>query len=195
MTRIDKKLEIMDNILANSRLSEADAERIGHKVKQEIAKKHGLKVKALMSIGHPGESQETILDTHQWLVETKPDDFDLTIITTYPGSPYYDEAVQDSSRSDLFIYTFKKNGDKLYTYEVDYTKIANYYKGNPDGGYVSYVYTDYIGPEELVKMRDFVERDVRKKLNIPFNPSAASMLYEHSMGQKLPGNVLRTSSI
>ncbi|HEV8666672.1 MAG TPA: radical SAM protein, partial [Candidatus Paceibacterota bacterium] len=33
----------------------------------EIAKHHGLKVKALMSIGHPGESPETIEETHQWL--------------------------------------------------------------------------------------------------------------------------------
>ena len=41
-----------------------------------------------MSIGHPGESQETILDTHRWLLAVKPEDFDVTIVTTYPGTPY-----------------------------------------------------------------------------------------------------------
>src|SRR3990167_7395415 len=34
----------------------------------EIGRRHGLKVKALMSIGHPGESETTVLDTHKWLL-------------------------------------------------------------------------------------------------------------------------------
>ncbi|TFG93776.1 MAG: hypothetical protein E4H11_07935, partial [Myxococcales bacterium] len=46
-------------------------------------------------------------------------------------------------------------------------------------------------------MRDWVERDVRRMLDIPFNASAASVAYEHSMGQganALPAFVLRRSS-
>ena len=38
----------------------------------DIAKANGLKVKALMSIGHPGESEGTIHETRAWLLETKP---------------------------------------------------------------------------------------------------------------------------
>ncbi len=34
--------EIEERILAKTRLTEADAERIGRKVKQEIARRHGL---------------------------------------------------------------------------------------------------------------------------------------------------------
>ena len=37
-----RKLEIMDKILSKSKMTEEDAERIGHKIKQEIAKKHTL---------------------------------------------------------------------------------------------------------------------------------------------------------
>ena len=37
-----RKLELMDNILSKSELTEVDAEIIGHKIKHEIAKKHGL---------------------------------------------------------------------------------------------------------------------------------------------------------
>jgi len=37
-----KKLELMNKILSKSNLSEKDAEEIGNKIKQEIAKKHGL---------------------------------------------------------------------------------------------------------------------------------------------------------
>jgi hypothetical protein len=40
-----KRLELMDKILAKSELTEEDAERIGHKIKYAIAKKHGLAAK------------------------------------------------------------------------------------------------------------------------------------------------------
>ncbi|MBI4242804.1 MAG: B12-binding domain-containing radical SAM protein [Planctomycetes bacterium] len=162
----------------------------------EIAKHHGFKVKALMSIGHPGESQETIMETHDWLLKVKPDDFDVTIITTYPGTPYYDQAVKENQDSNIWVYTFKPTGDKLYAHEVDYTQVADYYKGDPNGGYKSYVYTDYLPAEELVKLRDFVERSVRQNLQIPFNPSNPSVRYEHSMGQlggPLPNYILKTT--
>ena len=161
-----------------------------------IARRHGLKVKALMSIGHPGESEETVMGTHQWLAETRPDDFDVTIITSYPGTPYYDHAVRDAERPNVWVYTVEGTQDKLHAYEVDYTKEADYYKGNPDGGYRSYVYTDYLTAERLVELRDFVERDIRTKLGIPFNSSRASMWFEHSMGQLgagLPSTILRTT--
>jgi anaerobic magnesium-protoporphyrin IX monomethyl ester cyclase len=61
----------------------------------EIAKKHNLKTKALMSVGHAGESAASITNTKNWLLETKPEDFDCSIITTYPGSPYFDNAVKE----------------------------------------------------------------------------------------------------
>lgn len=161
----------------------------------EIAAKHNLKVKALMSVGHPGETKETVMQTRDWLLRVKPGDFDVTIITTYPGSPYYDDAVPCATMPRVWEYTYEKTGDKLYSDEIDYTKIANYYKGVPEGGYQSFVFTDYLTRENLVELRDFVEKDVRSKLNIPFNPSAASVRYEHSMGQFgiLPPHILKRS--
>lgn len=160
----------------------------------EIAHKCGLKVKSLMSLGHPGESEKTAANTRQWLLETRPDDFDVTIITTYPGSPYYDDAIADGKKQGLWVYTCPKSGDKLYGLEVDYTKIAEYYKGNPDGGYESYVFTDYLKAEEIVRLRDSIERDVRAELGISFNPANPAMRYEHSMGQTgLPPHIFRVS--
>ncbi len=159
-----------------------------------IAKKHGLKVKALMSVGHPGESKETILETHDWLVNVRPDDFDVTIITTYPGTPYYDFAKPDPLRNQIWVYTYEKTGDRLYSLEVDYNEVADYYKGDPEGGYKAYVFTDHLSADELVDLRNFVERDVRKQLDIPFNAGAPAIRYEHSMGQfpaKLPPHILR----
>ncbi|HKS10253.1 MAG TPA: radical SAM protein [Pyrinomonadaceae bacterium] len=160
----------------------------------EIARRHGLKVKALMSIGHPGESPETVADTRDWLLEVKPDDFDVTIITTYPGTPYYDDAEPHAELPNVWTYTFQ--GDRLHAYEVDYTQVADYYKGDPDGGYRAYVFTDFLSSEDLVRLRDEVEANVRATLNIPFNASRPAQQYEHSMGQlHLPTNILRTSAL
>ena len=37
-----RKLELMDKLLAKSKLTEQDAEKIGNKIKHGIAKRHGL---------------------------------------------------------------------------------------------------------------------------------------------------------
>lgn len=157
----------------------------------EIAKKHGLKVKALMSMGHAGESYESIENTKKWLLEVQPEDFDCTVITPYPGAPYFDQGVKDG---DKYTFTSKDTGDKLYQAELDYTTQADYYKGIP-GNYNSYVWTDFIDAQSLVKARDELESDVRKALNIPFNPSSPARKYEHSMGsdRNIPDWVLRTT--
>ena len=160
----------------------------------DIARRHGLKVKALMSVGHPGESPATIQETQDWLLQARPDDFDITIITTYPGTPYYDQAVRHPEKPDVWVYTCDKNGDRLYSNEVDYTKVADYYKGDPNGGYKSYVYTDALSADELVRLRNKVENEVRRTLNIPFNPGRPGARFEHSMGQfDLPPTILRAS--
>lgn len=140
-----------------------------------IAHKHGLKVKALMSLGHPGESFETIDATRQWLLDHHPDDFDCTVITVYPGTPYYDSSVQSDG-----CYCYTINGDRLYSELMDINSEAFYYKGRP-GEYKSYVWTDYLTSTELVKLRDSVENEVRSKLNIPY--PVAVVNFEHSMGQ------------
>jgi anaerobic magnesium-protoporphyrin IX monomethyl ester cyclase len=154
----------------------------------EIARRHGLKVKALMSLGHPGESRETISETESWLLAVRPEDFDATIITTYPGSPYYDQAQE----VEPGVFKYVINGDALYSLEVDYTKVADYYKGDPNDGYVAYVYTDHLSRELLVAFRNNLEDGVRKELGIPYNPALPAQRYEHSMGM-LPAHILRQS--
>lgn len=153
-----------------------------------IAHKHGLKVKALMSFGHPGENEETIFATRDWLLQEKPDDFDCTVITVYPGTPYYDSAVH----VDGDTYKFEVNGDVLYSKSVDFSREMQFYKGIP-GEYTSYVWTDDLTPQELVRLRDEVENEVRATLGIPFPAAAAAVHFEHSMGANLPPSILRAS--
>ena len=154
----------------------------------KIAHAHGLKVKALMSIGHAGESKDTVRETHEWLLETQPDDLDVTVITPYPGSPYWDEAV--NINDNVWRYTSPKSGDYLYMEEVDFTQTADYYKGIA-GSYVSHVWTDHLTRSELVEQRDWVELTAKHELGISMPPSAAATMYDHSTG--MTPMILRSS--
>ena len=156
-------------------------------------RRHGLKVKALMSCGHPGETERSILAIKDWLIRKEVDDFDCTVITTYPGTPYYDLATPHPELKNVWTYTQPQTGDRLHAYEVDYTVCADYYKGDPSGGYRSFVFTDHLAAEQIVALRNHVESEVRAALHIPFNPGAAALRYEHSMGQGLPDFIHRTS--
>lgn len=158
----------------------------------QIAQAHGLKVKALMSLGHAGESAETVEETREWLLHSKPDDFDVTILTLYPGSPYWDESVPADQERKVWTYTSPKTGDRLHSYDVDFTREVACYKGIP-GDYRSFVFTPDLSAEDLVRLRDDLESDVRAKLDIPYNLSAAAIRFEHSMGQGLPQTILRST--
>ena len=186
---------ILDNI--NKRASLEDNTRC-----VEIGRKHGIEIKALMSIGHPGESFETIKDTKYWLNEIKPDEFDVTIITVIPGSPYYDDAKlmecgnkigADIVSDDDSVWAFEapRTKDRLYSIEVDNLKEFEYYKGIP-GEYNAFVFTDFLSRKDLVRYRDEIDVDVTKFLGHTRNMSVEAQLYEHSMGM-LPTSILRSS--
>ncbi len=170
----------------------------------EIARKYGLEVKALMSVGHPGESVETISETRRWLLDMNPPDFDVTIITPYPGSPYYDDALPTNDTREgkpTYVYTCEDGEkDKLYQVELDYRTEVDYYKGDPNALVISHVWTDHLSPEELVTHRNQVEKDVRGKLGIPYYErtepiNCSTINFEHSMGQTpiLPSRMFRVS--
>lgn len=144
----------------------------------EMAHNAGLTVKALMSLGHPGESLHSIATTQQWLIDVRPDEFDATVLTVYPGTPYHDAALEPIK--DVWCYT-ARSGDRVYFRSIDQRKDTPYYKGVP-GGYQSFVWTDYLSASELVQARDTLESEVRSSLHIPWPRAAAETQYEHSMG-------------
>jgi radical SAM superfamily enzyme YgiQ (UPF0313 family) len=144
----------------------------------ELAHAAGLKVKALISLGHAGESEASILRTRDWLLRVQPDEFDATVITVYPGTPYHDDAAE--SAPGVWTYTDRRTGDRLHARAIDQKVDTPYYKGVP-GNYESFVWTDTLSAEQLVALRDAVEREVRDTLRIPWPTSAAERQYEHSM--------------
>lgn len=165
---------------------------------REIAKRHGLRFKAFCSIGHVGETHWDVMETRRWLLEVKPDDFDVTVITIYPGTPIYAKrefvgCEADGHRVVKYVHRSKKPGEDgatLFFTEVDYSKEFSWYKGKPNA-YVSHVWTPDLSRKDLVRLRDGVEDEVRQALGIPF-PKRYSGDYlesseniEHSYGMGL----------
>ena len=150
-----------------------------------LARAHGIRVKALMSVGHPGESAATIQETQDWLLAVRPDEFDVTVITLYPGTPYYDQSrwYADDDASPIYVYEAPKTGDRLYSLTINQFEDTPFYKGIP-GQYRAYVWTDHLSPVDLCRLRDDVEATVRDRLGIPWPTGPAALQYEHSMGQR-----------
>ena len=147
----------------------------------DLCHEFGIRCKAFCSIGHAGESENSIAETKDWLISAAPDDFDATCVVCYGGTPYYDFAVEIPDRPGIWVYTAKETGDNLYSYEVDFGSNFSYYKGIP-GNYKSLVFTDYLSSERLVELRDDLEREVRSALKLPYYQVTPASRFEHSMG-------------
>ncbi len=161
----------------------------------EIARRNGLRVKALMSVGHPGESAKTINETKNWILAMQPESFDLTRITVYPGTPYYDRAVPDKKRDGVWRYEIF--GDALYSADVDCTVDFLYYKGDRGdraGLNKFFASTDFLSADDLMYLRDETERELREALQQPYQVDAPVLQFEHSMGQGLPDFILRSTT-
>ncbi len=161
----------------------------------EVARKVGLKVKALMSVGHPGESEQTIRETEEWLLAMHPDSFDITRITEYAGTPYYDDSVPHASIPNVWTYT-AVTGDRLHAEDVDYLHEFIYYKGDRGdrmGLNKFLTFTDHLSPEEMTVLKTEMETRLREKLGQPFQVDAPGIQFEHSMGMGLPDHILRTT--
>jgi radical SAM superfamily enzyme YgiQ (UPF0313 family) len=144
----------------------------------EIARSAGLKVKALMSLGHPGECRKTVNETKDWLRKVKPDDFDVTIVSIYPGTPYYEDSVFHKHEMicgegygpngkdsivyyDYYEYT-SQDGKKLYSKHIDFIKEESNYKCKPgESKYNCHVWTDFMTPKDLVEARNEIEKEFR----------------------------------
>lgn len=99
----------------------------------KLAHEAGLRVKAFMIVGLPGESWETIDETDKFLAETQPDALDISILSVYPGSSIY----QHPERYDV------KFGPPTH------------FKGK-SGAYVCTVSTSHMTSEEILCAHDML---------------------------------------
>ena len=98
----------------------------------------GIRVKAAIIIGLPGESEKTLKETWEFCEEMDPfvSDWDFTILIPYPGSPIYEG-------SEGFDITFDKND------------VYAPYKG---GVWRSIVSTSHLSKDEITKWREKFHR-------------------------------------
>ncbi len=146
---------------------------------RKIARDAGLRYKAFTMVGHAGETEADAMQTLEWILEAKPDDFDVTVCTPYPGAPIYDRATK--IKDDLFVYddsidkktkerkkdpiTGKERAVRLYFRKPDYSQVQAFYKGVP-GEYKSLVWTDDLSPEKIVQLREHIDNTARERLGI-----------------------------
>ncbi len=77
--------------------------------KIDLIKKAGIRVKGLLMMGLPGETEESIRRSQQYVYSLPIDDFNLAKFTPFPGSPIYKE--------------IKEQGSELGTFNEDWEKM------------------------------------------------------------------------
>ena len=123
---------------------------------RQIVGDNGIHYESFLLLGHPSETLTDIKLTKQWILEAKPDDFDLNIITPYPGSKIYNDAISSTEFKD---YKWEWNG--LFFNKPDYSKEESYYKGLGSQS-ASNIRTKELSNDALTKLRDTIEDEVKK---------------------------------
>jgi radical SAM superfamily enzyme YgiQ (UPF0313 family) len=67
-----------------------------------LCRRLGIKTTAFFMIGHPDETLESVDSTMRLVREISPNWFKTNILTTYPGSPMYDELVRSGKIGDYW---------------------------------------------------------------------------------------------
>ncbi len=103
----------------------------------------GIRVKAFLIVGLPGETHDTVAETKRWLASMKPDDFDITIFTPYPHTEItdYPERFDIQVKPDSYSHLF--------------------FKGTP-GSYTCNVSTSELSAEQILAYRDEIEREFKR---------------------------------
>ena len=110
----------------------------------QLCKKAGIRVKTFMIMGLPGENLTTIEESKQWLLQNRPDDFDITVYVPYGNS-----------------HIFNHKAD----YDIDWSCSWDdmFYKGKPHE-YHPVISTSALSAENIQQLRDDFETEIRLKL-------------------------------
>ena len=107
----------------------------------ELTRKYGIRSKAFIIIGLPGESKETIKETEQFIQSVELDDVDFTILQVFPDTDIY------------------KNPQK---YDLKFER-GTFYKGMPNHyNECSPISTRSLSFEEIVNARDRLEKKFKR---------------------------------
>jgi len=104
---------------------------------------HGIRAKAFLIVGLPGETNETVVETADWIEEVRPDDIDISIFQPMPGSRIFADPAKWGIK-------FNYNGQ------------PGWFKGTP-GQYEANIETEELNAEEIVAWRDMLELEYKPR--------------------------------
>ena len=125
---------------------------------RRIVKREGVHYEAFLLLGHPTETLEDVSETVEWVRQNKPDDFDLNLVTPYPGSKIYDEAVPSKRFAD-YSWDFKG----LFFNKPRYAEEDSFYKGL-DQQSRSNVRTEELDNRAYMNIRDSADKYLRGEI-------------------------------
>ena len=137
-------------------------------------------------IGHPTETYDDIMMTWEFLDSIgkmaqhygQGWNFDVTVLTPYPGSPIYDNMVQNNGRfRDEFPRVL--GHEELFMRRLDFSKELGAYKTAPGEEQV-HIRTLMLSSQDLFRMRSEMDMDLRSRYGLQ---TYERKEIEHSMGQ------------
>jgi len=122
-----------------------------------ICRQVGIKSKAFLVVGFPGETRKTIYETIDWVLEAEPDKIDVSLYMPYKGS----DISKDPEKYKIQIYTKKVDTSKMYYKGKEGTKFTSFISTYPKKllGKIPYgglSRQDIL--EKFINMLDFKER-------------------------------------
>ena len=127
-----------------------------HSKARKIIGDAGIHYEAFVLVGHPGETIADVIKSYNWIRDNKPDDFDINVLTPYPGSKIYDNAIPSDTFPD-----YKWEYDGLFFNKPRYSKDDSFYKGL-DGKSESSVRTLQLPNDTLRALRDSIDTRLKK---------------------------------
>jgi radical SAM superfamily enzyme YgiQ (UPF0313 family) len=116
---------------------------------RQICRRNGIKFKAFVIVGLPGETPETVEDTRRWLIENEVDDLTVTMFVAYPGTAIY----ENPAKFDVIC-------------NHDYESEPLAFRGAAGMELPRVTQTEGFSAEELAELPERLESDVRRELGL-----------------------------
>lgn len=107
---------------------------------------HGIRAKAFLIVGLPGETPDTVQQTRDWIEKARPYDIDASVFQPLPGSRIFEHPGK-------WGINFAYDGKPYW------------YKGKP-GEYEANISTEGLSSQEIVAYRDDLEAEFKRPENL-----------------------------
>jgi radical SAM superfamily enzyme YgiQ (UPF0313 family) len=116
---------------------------------RELCRRAGIKFKAFVIVGLPGETRDTVAETRRWLIENEVDDLTVTMFVPFPGSDVF----ENPARYDV-------------NFDVRYEDAPMPFRGAAGLRLQHTTSTSGMSAEELAELPEALEGEVRAELGI-----------------------------